>query len=215
MSESRFVFRLTPYDVTTLLPQVRRALETRTELVSRQQYPTLWKHTDRLRARAKGRTRSPLRTGVMSVICLILGLILLIPGLMEPQELLVPLVAGGLAVGAGLGGLWSVFRRPKDPFDLPARKLLEGSETFTPGQVSVAFTREGIEIPDGEGGGRLVEYNEVETAVQTDDALLVVYGDRVMLLQLRDLAEGEIEDFQALLRQKIGEYHVLAGENTR
>lgn len=79
----------------------------------------------------------------------------------------------------------------------------------------MAFTREGIELPDGEGESRLVEYNEVETAVQTDDALLVVYGDRVMLLQLRDLAEGEKEDFQALLRQKIGRYHVLAGENIR
>ena len=73
MEERRFVFRLTPYDTELLLPQVRKALEMRTEQLSRQRYPALWAQTDRFRKMSKGRTRSRLRTTVMSMLCLVLG----------------------------------------------------------------------------------------------------------------------------------------------
>ena len=55
-------------------------------------------------------------------------------------------------------------------------------------------------------------YAEVETAVKTADALLIVYADRVMLLQDRDLAEGEKTDLDVMLRQKIGSYLIPAEE---
>ena len=58
MASADFIFHLTPYDTRKLLPQVSKALEKRTELLSRQRYPGLWKQTDRLNARAKGRSRS-------------------------------------------------------------------------------------------------------------------------------------------------------------
>ena len=78
---------------------------------------------------SKGRTRSRLRTTVMSMLCLVLGIVLLVPGLMEPGELFVPLVAGAVAVVSGVMGLWSVCRKPGMPLMLrhenscPARKL--------------------------------------------------------------------------------------------
>lgn len=209
MEARRFVFRLTPYDTELLLPQVRKALKMRTELLSRQRYPALWAQTDRFRKMSKGRTRSRLRTTVMSLLCLVLGLVLLVPGLMEPEELFVPLVAGAVAVLSGAMGLWSVCRKPRDAFDAPARKLLSGAENIPSGQGSVIFTPEGFEISGAETESQQVPYSEVETAVKTADALLIVYADRVMLLQDRDLAEGEQGGLDKLLRQKISAYHVV------
>lgn len=212
MEERRFVFRLTPYDTELLLPQVRKALEMRTELLSRQRYPALWAQTDHFRKMSKGRTRSRLRTTVMSLLCLVLGIVLLVPGLMEPEELFVPLVAGAVAVVSGVMGLWSVCRKPRDAFDAPARKLLSGTETIPSGQAVVIFTQEGFEISGAEAESRQVPYSEVETAVKMADALLIVYADRVMLLQDRDLAEGEKTDLDVMLRQKIGSYLIPAEE---
>lgn len=212
MEESRFVFRLTPYDTELLLPQVRKALEMRTELLSRQRYPALWAQTDRFRKMSKGRTRSRLRTTVMSLLCLVLGIVLLVPGLMGPEELFVPLVVGAVAVVSGVMGLWSVCRKLRDAFDAPARKLLSGTETIPSGQAVVTFTQEGFEISGAEAESWQVPYAEVETAVKTADALLIVYADRVMLLQDRDLAEGEKTDLDVMLRQKIGSYLIPAEE---
>lgn len=210
MSTSQFVFCLTPYDTETLLPQVRRALEKRTELLSRQQYSALWTQTDRFRARSRnGSRRNPLRTRLLSVVCLVLGLVLLIPGMMDPEELMVPLLAGAVGVCAGVNGMWRAGAKSKDRFDAPARKLLSGVENIPVGQIRVTFTAEGIEITDPEKAVHFVSYNEVETVVETTDAVLVVYSEQVMLLQKRDLAEGEETEFLQLLRQKTDCYVLL------
>ena len=87
-------FQVTPYDTESLLRQVSTALEKRTELISRQRYPGLWENIDRLNTMAKGRQRSSLRTRIMGIVCLVLGIFLFVPGLLKPQELLVPLLAG-------------------------------------------------------------------------------------------------------------------------
>ena len=62
MEETRYVFHLSPYDVSALLPQVSRALEAQTEHTSRAQYPGMWRQTDRLRERARARALSRRRS---------------------------------------------------------------------------------------------------------------------------------------------------------
>ena len=47
MADTDYIFHISPYDTEKLLPQVSRALEKRTEMVSRERFPGLWKHTDR------------------------------------------------------------------------------------------------------------------------------------------------------------------------
>lgn len=66
---------------------------------------------------SQGRTRSRLGTRVKSIVCLALGFFLFIPSLVKPQELLVPLLAGVIAIGAGIGGLWRSRKHKKNPFD--------------------------------------------------------------------------------------------------
>ena len=108
--EPTFLFQPTPLDAAALRPQVRRALERRTELLSRQKYPRLWAATDRLnrgervpKIIAERRKR---RRALLGLLDWALGLFLLIPGLMDPKALAVPLAVGALCFGAGTVILW-------------------------------------------------------------------------------------------------------------
>ena len=72
-----------------LREQLARALEKRMELNSRKVMPKLWAVTDRLRSVPKAPEpvlrRRRVRYKIYGVILLVLGLLLLIPGLMEPE----------------------------------------------------------------------------------------------------------------------------------
>ena len=105
-----FPFSPTPLDAAALRPQVRRALERRTELLSRQKYPGMWALTDRLRG---GRrlpkallARRRRRRALLGFLSWALGLFLLIPGSMDPHALAIPLGAGAVCFGGGTAVLW-------------------------------------------------------------------------------------------------------------
>lgn len=108
--ERSFTFQITPLDTARLRPQVSRALEKRRELVSRQCCPKIWKWTDRINRMEKvpqsvqeSRKR---RRGFLGLLNWVLGVVLLMPGLMEPEELLFPLLIGAVGFGAGTVSLW-------------------------------------------------------------------------------------------------------------
>ena len=191
MADTDYIFHISPYDTEKLLPQVSRALEKRTEMVSRERFPGLWKHTDRFRSMARGRKRSRLRTRGMSALCLAAGIFLAVPGLMEPRELFVPLLVGAAAMGAGIIGLWQSRARKKNPFDRAAKILLEGKDKSSAEQAaSVSFSEEGMTVPAG--------------------SFLFVFGGRVLLLQKMDLKAECIGDFCSLISEKVKPYHSIA-----
>lgn len=207
MQTGPYIFRITPYDTEKLLPQVSKALKKRTEQVSRQQCPGIWKQTDRFRAMAKGKTRSRLRTRVMSVVCLVLGVFLLVPGLMDPQELLVPRIVGAVAVGAGIGGLWRSRKHRHNPFDKPADILLTDLNDRLTGKLcTMTFTDQGMTASVSDDSSETVPWQEVSCAVETEDTFLLVYRDRVALLQKKDLSEGGKEEFRTLLASSAKAY---------
>lgn len=207
MQTGPYIFQITPYDTEKLLPQVSKALEKRTELVSRQQCPGLWKQTDRFRAMAQGKTRSRLRTRVMSVVCLALGIFLFVPGLMEPQELLVPLIVGAVAMGAGIGGLWTSRKHRRNPFDKSASILLNDlNDRLTGKTCTMTFTDQGMTASSSGDSSETVPWQEISCAVETEDAFLLVYRDQVTLLQKKDLSEGREEKFRTLLASSAGTF---------
>ena len=211
MADTDYIFHISPYDTEKLLPQVSRALEKRTEMVSRERFPGLWKHTDRFRSMARGRKRSRLRTRGMSALCLAAGIFLAVPGLMEPRELFVPLLVGAAAMGAGIIGLWQSRARKKNPFDRAAKILLEGKDNSSAEQAaSVSFSEEGMTVPAGGGKAEFVPYREFECAVETADSFLFVFGGRVLLLQKMDLKAECIGDFCSLISEKVKPYHSIA-----
>ena len=211
MADTDYIFHISPYDTEKLLPQVSRALEKRTEMVSRERFPGLWKHTDRFRSMARGRKRSRLRTRGMSALCLAAGTFLAVPGLMEPRELFVPLLVGAAAMGAGIIGLWQSRARKKNPFDRAAKILLEGKDKSSAEQAaSVSFSEEGMTVPAGGGKAEFVPYREFECAVETADSFLFVFGGRVLLLQKMDLKAECTGDFCSLISEKVKPYHSIA-----
>lgn len=197
-------FQITPYDTESLLQQVSKALEKRTEFVSRERYPGLWENIDKLNAVSKGKRRSSLRSKVMSIICLVLGVFLFVPGLMKPQELLVPLLVGAFAIVIGLVYLYIGRKDKKNPFDKSARLLLMGKDTISAKQsIMVSFSESGMEIRADDKESQHIPYSDFESMIETEDLFLFVHDTRITVLQKKDLTSNDITDFRNFISKNV------------
>lgn len=197
-------FQITPYDTESLLQQVSKALEKRTEFVSRERYPSLWENIDKLNAVSKGKRRSSLRSKVMSIICLVLGVFLFVPGLMKPQELLVPLLVGAFAIVIGLVYLYIGRKDKKNPFDKSARLLLMGKDTISAKQsIMVSFSESGMEIRADDKEPQHIPYSDFESMIETEDLFLFVHDTRITVLQKKDLTSNDITDFRNFISRNV------------
>lgn len=197
-------FQITPYDTESLLQQVSKALEKRTEFVSRERYPSLWENIDKLNAVSKGKRRSSLRSKVMSIICLVLGVFLFVPGLMKPQELLVPLLVGAFAIVIGIVYLYIGRKGKKNPFDKSARLLLMGKDTISAKQsIIVSFSESGMEIRADDKEPQHIPYSDFESMIETEDLFLFVHDTRITVLQKKDLTSNDITDFRNFISRNV------------
>lgn len=197
-------FQITPYDTESLLQQVSKALEKRTEFVSRDRYPGLWENIDKLNAASKGKRRSSLRSKIMSIICLVLGVFLFVPGLMKPQELLVPLLVGAFAIVIGIVYLCIGRKGKKNPFDKSARLLLMGKDTISAKQsIMVSFSESGMEIRADDKEPQHIPYSDFESMIETEDLFLFVHDTRITVLQKKDLTSNDITDFCNFISMRI------------
>lgn len=197
-------FQITSYDIESLLPQVSKALEKRTEFVSRERYPGLWENIDKLNAVSKGKRRSSLRSKIMSIICLVLGVFLFVPGLMKPQELLVPLLVGAFAIVIGIVYLYIGRKDKKNPFDKSARLLLMGKDTISAKQsILVSFSESGMEIRADDKEPQHIPYSDFESMIETEDLFLFVHDTRITVLQKKDLTSNDITDFRNFISRNV------------
>lgn len=197
-------FQITPYDTESLLQQVSKALEKRTEFVSRERYPSLWENIDKLNAVSKGKRRSSLRSKVMSIICLVLGVFLFVPGLIKPQELLVPLLVGAFAIVIGIVYLYIGRKGKKNPFDKSARLLLMGKDTISAKQsIMVSFSESGMEIRADDKEPQHIPYSDFESMIETEDLFLFVHDTRITVLQKKDLTSNDITDFRNFISRNV------------
>ncbi len=210
MENENYIFQISPYDINCLLTQVSKALEKRTELISRERYPDMWQFTDRMNTAAQGKSRSSFRTKLLSIVCLVAGIFLLVPGLIKPQELFMPLLAGTAALMIGIVGLWCSRKNKKNPFDKSAKLLLTGKDVIPEGQaITVIFSDNGMTIPADNNNTEFVSYNDFECAIETTDAFLFVYGDRVTVLQKKDLTTDNLKDFSNQISEKVTKYQSI------
>lgn len=197
-------FQITSYDIESLLPQVSKALEKRTEFVSRECYPGLWENIDKLNAVSKGKRRSSLRSKIMSIICLVLGVFLFVPGLMKPQELLVPLLVGAFAIVIGIVYLYIGRKDKKNPFDKSVRLLLMGKDTISAKQsILVSFSESGMEIRADDKEPQHIPYSDFESMIETEDLFLFVHDTRITVLQKKDLTSNDITDFRNFISRNV------------
>ncbi len=134
-----FTFSLSPLDTEALLPQLAAALEKRVELHSRQRLPGLWQVTDKLSNAKRGSQpvanhRKRLRQ-FLGLILWVLGLLMLAPGLIDPQELFIPLIAGACAFFLGQLTLWLYQRTLLAILDLACGLFLCMSALGAPNQM--------------------------------------------------------------------------------
>ena len=63
MPNASYIFQISAYDPDRLLPQVRKALEKSTELLSRKRFPRMWKFTDACNGMVVGRKKAGFARG--------------------------------------------------------------------------------------------------------------------------------------------------------
>ncbi len=210
MNGKDYLFELHSYDINALIPQAGRALEKRTELVSRKRLPGLWRVTDACRAASGGKTQSTLRTRVTSIALLALGAFLVVSGLSSSGEPSISMIIGAVSAVSGIGGLYRTSRLASKRFEKSAGLLLKGKDSMPANPpITVTFSEAGMTISSGGTDGDCVPYDRFECAVETADLLLLVYSGSAALLQKSDLMSGDIKEFCAFLAENIWPYEVI------
>ena len=205
MADKNFIFSMKPYDAELLSDQVARMLEKRTELASRKKLPGLWKLTDKLNAvprapeaELKRRKERQRRWGGL---LLVMGIFLFVPGVMKPQELPVPLVAGFFAIVMGMLYLRKGDRKKKS-FEKKAKQLLEKMNASMEGQkLRLIFYDAELAIT-GVGDDKKISYANMECALETADLFGLIYENQIVLLQKKELLLGNAEDLTKVLKEK-------------
>lgn len=206
MANKNFIFSMKPYDVDVLVSQVAWMLEKRTELASRKRLPGLWKLTDKLnavpRAPEAELKRRKERRRRWGGLFLVMGIFLFVPGIMKPQELPGPLMAGLFAIFMGVLYLRKDDRK-KNAYEKKARQLLEKMNASMEGQkLRLIFYDAELAI-SGAGDDKKISYMNMECALETKDLCGLIYENQIVILQKSELLLGSTEDLTKLLKERI------------
>lgn len=206
-----FTFQLSNYSDPALDEETVRLLVQRLEASSRKTLPGMWAATDKLTAYAAkgpGREKRRTRYRIYGAVLLALGIFLLVPGLTEPRSPGLT-AAGGLAA---VWGLWSLCFRGRQPAP-PAvcrreaaelLKMRRGIDWGLPeNRTELRFHESGLSISAGDRTED-VPYGDMSGIFETERLWLLLYGaNQAILLQKKDMTEGDKAEFPSYLREKI------------
>ena len=146
--------------------ELAAAIEKRMEIFSRASLPGMWKKTDAMnRYAARGSGRKGVLRKILPWVLILAGLFLLIPGLMEPKELRMPLIAGAFFVLLGVSSL--LRQRParrKGSFRQAAAGMLQNTSGLEEASVQVVFDDDGMKV-NTQDSTRIVPYDEMEMLI--------------------------------------------------
>lgn len=216
-----FNFSLTNYHSTLFLPQISRVLEKITEMSSRKRFPRIWKYIDKMRVkRKKGKSKQTLlKYKILGFLYLFVGIFLIVPGFMDPEELFDVLIVGALAI---VFGFWlikndgtsterPIFKKEillkkerRTPYTKAAKKLLEIYENVE--SESIQFSENVISFSKGPN----IKYEEIDEVFVTTDFYVILWNESVAALQKKDLKSSSEEAFLDFLSSKIQKsYHEI------
>lgn len=213
MTDKNFIFSMKPYEVEVLCSQVAWMLEKRTETASRKMLPGLWKITDKLNAVPKvseaEQKRRNVRRKIWGGLFLIMGIFLFVPGVMKPQELPGPLVAGFFAIVLGVLYLrkdgivyHSKNTKTKKSFEKKAKQMLENLNGAMNGQKLRLVLEETGFVLSGMGEEKNIPYEMMECTLETADLFGLVYENRMVVVQKKELLLGTAEEFGKQIQEK-------------
>lgn len=206
-----YVFHTSAYDVDALVPEVSEALGKRVELASRRRLPGLWRLTDSLAQQGGEPKEMPrgrlIYRRIVGTALIVIGLFMLIPGLREPKELLLPLIAGILGVLIGVHALWSTFKPPKEEpqrAGVSPKRFEDTAKTFLDNlakidSTEVRFSEEGMELVEQV----MINFEEIEYFIETQSGFLIAWGRQATFLQKKDLQDAEPEEFLDFVSQQV------------
>lgn len=201
-----YVFRISRYNDETLLDEISAALEKQVELSSRVKLPSIWHIIDKVdnkRAPEGVIKKRRIIRKIYGIILIVLGLLLLVPGLVKPKELLLPLFTGAFGVIAGILCIWPAKMRSNRKYCKAAKKLLTGMKKLQkdPNKpLLVRFTKKGMNLPDK----ITAPYSDFQTIIETANIYFLVWQGKVTLLQKKDLSAKETDSFITFLEKMTG-----------
>ena len=133
-----FRFSLSPLDPLACREEVAWALEKYTEARSRAGVPNLWRITDKLtHNQPSPASRQPSKFGwLLAGMCLYLGLVLLVTGLLEPSKMPLGLAVGCFAVVIAAVRLWASRRKILGWLLLPPAIFFGVAGLAAPGEMA-------------------------------------------------------------------------------
>ncbi len=186
----KFHVKLSDYNATQLEGQVATALEKMVEQDSRAAAPGVWKVTDRLNATPKAtdqvleKRRS--RRKIYGVILLALGVMILVPALMDLENMIIPMIVGAWATIFGVVHLIPR-KTPTNQFLESARKILGEKPPYN----DILFRNEAILL----GGSMAVDYNKITHLLETADCYIIIFEKGMAVIQKRDIPQAK-DDLQ-------------------
>lgn len=158
----------------------------------------MWKYVDKMNSKEKAseevlkKRRS--RYKIYGIILILLGFFLLIPSLMEPREMLSSLLVGAFTVGIGVLSFRYGRKSKKEKltsFDKAAAQLFSQYERIPTGEVTVTFTKDKVQLV----GNATIDYSEIEKFFITEDLFILIWNERIAVLQKKDLSSRNLEEF--------------------
>ena len=195
------VFTLSNYDREELRESLANALERISELLSRQRYPKLWEAADKRALKRHSsassediQRRQNKKNLIFGCVFIAIGVLLLVPGIMKPTELLIALIAGAYALIMGVLYLLRAFRKRRPAF------LKEADDNAKPGEtIQVRFTPHEM-IIDNDAP---IEYATIVCAAENEDLVVINWEEQVAVLKKSDLTEGSMQALRARLRREV------------
>ena len=194
-----FVFK--PEKLTENLSyEVSEAIAKRAEIFSRKKLPGLWEKTDKLNAQnlsEPANKRRKIFRKINGIICIALGIFLFIPGIVAPKELFVPMIVGAFAIVFGFSAV--IPRKTNaEKYKKEAKKLISAINSSLKPEDTVVFGEEAI----FENGALLMEYQELESVIETRNIFLICDGKKIMVLRKSDMVIGKAEEFGIFIEEK-------------
>jgi len=205
------VFTLSNYDREALRESLANALERISELLSRQRYPKLWEAADKRALKHHAfassediQRRQNRKNLIFGIVFIVAGILLLVPGITKPSELLIALIAGAYALIMGVLYLLRAFRKRRPAFLKEADDLLAQLQAILdkaqPGEtIQVRFTPHEMIIDNNAP----IEYATIVCAAENEDLVVINWEEQVAVLKKSDLTEGSMQALRARLRREV------------
>ncbi|MDO4794073.1 MAG: hypothetical protein Q3993_07795 [Filifactor alocis] len=205
--KKEFVFRVSPLEGREIEVQIAAILEKRTELISREKHPKMWKLTDKMNKdrSQEALRRIGLRSKIYGTVLLINGLALSLPFLAEAGKFWHLILIG--AVSLLFSAVFFYFGSSgksgkKTSFDKAARKLTDRPESLVGEELQ--FVHEGLFAKE-EG----IAYEDFEFFFETGDLFAVTSRGQLLLLKKEDLCEASPKDFVRFIKEVVSKEKVV------